>query len=31
VVFRSKYANEASYTVEKTFKIESGQTVNIKL
>jgi Ca-activated chloride channel family protein len=31
VVFRSKYANQSSYTVEKTFKIESGQTVNIKL
>ncbi len=31
IVFRSKYANQSSYTIEKTFKIESGQTVNIKL
>jgi Ca-activated chloride channel family protein len=31
IVFRSKYANEASYTIERIFKIESGQTVNIKL
>jgi Ca-activated chloride channel family protein len=31
VVFRSKYANQSSYTVEKSFKVESGQTVNLKL
>lgn len=31
VVFRSKYSNRASYTVEKAFTVESGQTSNIKL
>jgi Ca-activated chloride channel family protein len=31
VVFRSKYSNQSSYTVEKPFKVESGQTVNLKL
>lgn len=31
VVFRSKYQNRASYTTEKSFKVEPGQTVNIKL
>jgi Ca-activated chloride channel family protein len=31
VVFRSKYSNESSYTTEKTFKVESGQTMNLKL
>ncbi len=31
VVFRSKYANQSSYTVEKSLKVESGQTVNLKL
>ena len=31
VVFRSKYANQSSYTVEKSFKVESGQTTNLKL
>jgi Ca-activated chloride channel family protein len=31
VVFRPKYSNEASYTTEKTFKIEPGQTLTLKL
>jgi Ca-activated chloride channel family protein len=31
VVFRSKYSNKSSYTTEKTFKVEPGQTVNLKL
>ncbi len=31
VVFRSKYANKASYTVDKSFEIQPGQTVNVKL
>ncbi|MCK9219483.1 MAG: VWA domain-containing protein [Bacteroidales bacterium] len=31
VVFRSKYSNKASYTVEKSFQVVPGQTVNIKL
>ncbi|MEI7727468.1 MAG: VWA domain-containing protein [Bacteroidota bacterium] len=31
IVFRSKYSNQSSYTTEKTFKVEPGQTINIKL
>ncbi|MDP1624031.1 MAG: VWA domain-containing protein [Bacteroidales bacterium] len=31
VVFRSKYSNQSSYTTEKNFRVEPGQTVNIKL
>lgn len=31
VVFRSKYSNKASYTLEKSFIIEPGQTLNLKL
>jgi Ca-activated chloride channel family protein len=31
VVFRSKYSNRASYTIEKSFDVEPGQTVNVKL
>ncbi|MFZ4521823.1 MAG: vWA domain-containing protein [Bacteroidales bacterium] len=31
VVFRSKYSNQASYTTEKAFRVEPGQTVNLKL
>ena len=31
VVFRSKFANKASYTVEKSFEVIPGQTTNIKL
>ena len=31
VVFRSKYSNRTSYTVEKSFDVEPGQTVNVKL
>ncbi len=31
IVFRSKYSNKASYTIEKEFKIEPGQTLNLKL
>lgn len=30
-VFRSKYADRSVYTVEKSFKVESGETINIKL
>jgi Ca-activated chloride channel family protein len=31
VVFRSKYSNQSSYTTEKSFKVEPGQTINLKL
>lgn len=31
VVFRSKYSNRASYSVEKSFTVEGGQTTNVKL
>jgi len=31
IVFRSKYSNQASYTTEKSFRVEPGQTTNIKL
>lgn len=31
VVFRSKYSNQSSYTTEKTFRVEPGETINIKL
>ena len=31
VVFRSKYSNKASYTIEKSFRVEPGQTTNLKL
>lgn len=31
IVFRSKYSNKASYTIEKSFVIEPGQTLNLKL
>ena len=30
-VFRSKYSNKTIYTVEKSFKVEPGTTVNVKL
>lgn len=30
-VFRSKYANKAAYSVEKTFTIDPGKTVNVKM
>ncbi len=30
VVFRSKYSNQSSTTTEKSFKVEPGQTVNLK-
>lgn len=31
VVFRTKYTNHSAYTVEKTFKVESGASVMVKL
>jgi Ca-activated chloride channel family protein len=31
VVFRSKYSNRASYSVEKSFRVDGGQTTNVKL
>jgi Ca-activated chloride channel family protein len=31
VIFRSKYSNQSSYTIEKSFKVEPGQTINLKL
>ena len=31
LVFRSKFSNKSSYTIEKSFKVEPGQTINIKL
>jgi len=31
VVFRPKYSNSSSYTEEKSFTVESGQTTNVKM
>ncbi|HPS63475.1 MAG TPA: VWA domain-containing protein [Bacteroidales bacterium] len=31
IVFRSKYTTQSSYTLEKPFKVEPGQTINLKL
>ena len=31
VVFRSKYANRTFYTIEKSFEVKSGQTINVRL
>jgi Ca-activated chloride channel family protein len=31
IVFRSKYSNKAFYSIEKSFDVEPGQTVNVKL
>ena len=31
VVFRSKYSNRSSYTIEKSFTVDSGQSTNIKI
>jgi Ca-activated chloride channel homolog len=31
IVFRSKYSYKSSYTIEKSFDVEPGQTVNVKL
>jgi len=31
IVFRSKYLNQASYSMEKMFRVEPGQTVVVKL
>ncbi len=31
VVFRSKYSNKSDYTLEKSFTVEPGQTVNVRL
>ncbi len=31
VVFRSKFSNRSEYTVEKSFVVDPGQTVNVKL
>ena len=31
VVFRSKYSNRSSYSVEKRFQVEPGQTTHVKL
>ena len=31
VVFRSKYSNRSSYSVDKSFEVLPGQTVNVKL
>ena len=31
VVFRPKYSNSSSYTEEKSFRVESGQTTNVKM
>jgi Ca-activated chloride channel homolog len=30
-VFRSKYSNRTTYTIEKSFTVDPGQTVNVKL
>jgi len=31
VVFRTKYTNRSSYTVEKSFKVTSGTSVTVNL
>lgn len=31
IVFRSRFANQTVYTIEKKFKVESGLTTNVKL
>ena len=31
VIFRSKYTNKAIYTDEKSFKVESGASINVKM
>jgi Ca-activated chloride channel family protein len=31
VIFRSKFSNRSEYTTEKSFTVEAGQTVNVKL
>jgi Ca-activated chloride channel family protein len=31
VVFRAKYSDRAAYTVEKTFRVTSGKTTNVKV
>ena len=31
VIFRSKYQNKSTYTTEKEFRVEQGQTINVKL
>jgi Ca-activated chloride channel family protein len=31
VIFRSKYSNRSAFTIEQTFKVESGISVNVKL
>lgn len=31
VVFRTKYTNKSAYTVEKSFKVQSGSSVTVKL
>jgi Ca-activated chloride channel family protein len=31
VIFRSKYSNRSAFTLEQTFKVESGISVNVKL
>lgn len=31
VVFRSKYASKSAYTVERSFNIDPGKTVNVKM
>ena len=31
VVFRSKFSNRSEYTTDKSFVVEAGQTVNVKL
>lgn len=30
-VFRSKFSDKSIYTVEKSFRVESGETINVKL
>lgn len=31
IVFRSKYSYQSSYSIDKSFNVEPGQTVNVKL
>lgn len=31
VVFRTKYTNKSAYTIEKSFKVQSGSSVTVKL
>jgi len=31
VVFRARYADRSAYTIDKSFRITSGKTTNVKI